>query len=99
MVKPADAIALLVDRERVVREWKKRGFIHGQATYPPGRERAATVRETDEVILVVEGEIQIEVAGEIVTLDPGKELLIPAGVPHTIRNAGPVISRWLYGYR
>ena len=48
--------------------------------------------------VVLDGEVEFEVAG--VTHRPriGEELLIPAGAPHTVRNRGTTESRWLYGY-
>jgi mannose-6-phosphate isomerase-like protein (cupin superfamily) len=29
----------------------------------------------------------------------GEELMIPAGVVHSVRNVGKTVSRWLYGYK
>jgi len=31
--------------------------------------------------------------------EPGKEILIPAKVVHSVRNLGKTSSRWFYGYK
>jgi len=54
--------------------------------------------DTDEVVIVVEGEVEFEIAGVTHRPRAGEELLIPAGARHTVRNLGTTESRWLYGY-
>ena len=49
----------------------------------------------DAVHLVHAGEI----AGRILRLEVGQEVMLPAGVRHTVRNVGGTSARWLYGYR
>lgn len=56
------------------------------------------VHDTDEVVMVVEGEVELEIAGVTHRPRAGKELLIPAGARHTVGNLGTTESRWLYGY-
>jgi mannose-6-phosphate isomerase-like protein (cupin superfamily) len=48
---------------------------------------------------LLEGEQEFEMGGKTYRLDPGQELLIPAGALRTARNVGTVTSKWLYGYK
>jgi mannose-6-phosphate isomerase-like protein (cupin superfamily) len=49
--------------------------------------------------MVVDGEVEFEIDGEIVRPPVGEEVLIPAGAVHSVRNIGKTTSRWLYGYK
>jgi len=44
--------------------------------------------KTDRVLLVLEGEVHAEMAGESVRIVPGNAMLIPAGVAHRLCNNG-----------
>ncbi len=88
----------LVDRNAVAADWSKRGFSCGLWVDPPLQVWADFVHDTDEVVMVVEGEVEFEIAGAIHQPRAGEELLIPAGARHTVRNLGKTESRWLYGY-
>lgn len=83
----------------IARDWRERGFTCGLWTDPPGRVWADFVHEVDELVLVISGDVEFEVEGTSHRLDPGRELLIPAGSRHTVRNLGSKTSAWLYGYR
>ena len=89
----------MVDQETVARDWASRGFSCGSFTDPPGQRWEDFVHETDEVVVVVEGEMEFEVEGEVCRPQVGEELLIPAGAVHSARNVGNTTARWLYGYR
>ena len=47
---------------------------------------------------VVEGRLEMEVAGETVTVEPGDEVFIPKGALHSLRNVHHATSVWPYGY-
>jgi quercetin dioxygenase-like cupin family protein len=49
--------------------------------------------------MVLEGEVEFEFDGQVLRPSVGEELLIPAGVVHSVRNIGKTTSRWLYGYK
>jgi quercetin dioxygenase-like cupin family protein len=51
------------------------------------------------LVLVLEGEMEFEIAGRIERPKAGEELLIPAGAVHSARNIGKTTARWLYGYK
>lgn len=44
------------------------------------------VQTQDEWVLLVAGEAQLRVAGELVALKSGDYLLLPAGVPHSVER-------------
>ncbi len=52
----------------------------------------------NELVTVVEGRLEMEVAGETVTVEPGDEVFIPKGALHSVRNIHHAASVWLYGY-
>ncbi len=54
---------------------------------------------TDELVLLLEGNMEFEVAGRVCHSEIGEELLISAGAIHPARNIGATTARWLYGYK
>lgn len=44
--------------------------------------------KSDQVLLVVEGEVEAEVAGKKSRMRAGDSCIVPAGTPHRFRNAG-----------
>ncbi len=88
-----------IDVEAVRRSWAARGFSCDVWIDPPGQRWENFVHDTDELVMVLEGEMEFEVAGERHRLRPGEELLIPAGTLHSARNVGQTTARWLYGYK
>jgi mannose-6-phosphate isomerase-like protein (cupin superfamily) len=87
-----------VDRPAVERTWNERGFACGLWIDPPSQVWPDYVHDTDELVMVVEGEVEFEFGGKARRPRPGEELLIPARARHTLRNVGPGGSRWPYGY-
>jgi mannose-6-phosphate isomerase-like protein (cupin superfamily) len=60
-------------------------------TLAPGGESSAkpNVHEkSDQVLLVVKGEVQAEVAGKKQSLKAGDVCVVPAGTPHRFENPG-----------
>ena len=57
------------------------------------------VHRRDELLLVVRGRLELEVAGERFDLGPGDEAFIPAGAVHSLRNRDSGETLWLFGYR
>jgi quercetin dioxygenase-like cupin family protein len=84
---------------RAVRsDWQSRGFSCDVWTDPPGQIWEDYQHAVDEVVMVLEGEVEFNIAGKVMRPAPGEEVLIPAGALHTVRNLGTTMSRWLYGY-
>jgi quercetin dioxygenase-like cupin family protein len=88
-----------VDRAAIERSWKERGFSCGLWVDPPGQVWSDYVHDTDELVIVVEGDVEFEIDGQVHRPAPGEELFIRARARHTVRNLGRGESRWLYGYR
>jgi endonuclease/exonuclease/phosphatase family metal-dependent hydrolase len=88
-----------LDQEEIRRRWAARGFSCDLWVDPPGRVWSDFVHETDELVMIVEGEQEFEMNGRSHRPPIGEELLIPAGTSHTARNFGRITSRWLYGYK
>jgi quercetin dioxygenase-like cupin family protein len=87
------------DRAAIESDWRARGFSCGLWTDPPGQEWRDFVHATDELVLLVEGEIELEFSGRTIRPAAGEEILIPARTAHTVRNVGDGTARWLYGYK
>lgn len=87
-----------IDQDVIAARWRERGFSCGLWVDPAGQVWADYVHDVDELVMVVQGEVELELDGVVLRPAPGEEVLIPARVPHTVRNVGPTESRWLYGY-
>jgi mannose-6-phosphate isomerase-like protein (cupin superfamily) len=88
-----------IDREQVAADRARRGFGCDLWTDSPGRRWEDFIHATDELLLVLEGEMEFEIAGQVCHPAIGDELLVPAGAIHSARNIGATTARWLYGYR
>ena len=89
---------LPVDQRAIARRWEERGFSCGLWVDPPGQVWEDFVHGTDELVMVVLGEVEFEIEGRVCRPARGEEFLIPARARHTVRNVGTGASRWLYGY-
>jgi mannose-6-phosphate isomerase-like protein (cupin superfamily) len=90
---------LTVDRDRIAREWKCHGFGCDLWTDPPGAHWEDFVHDADELLMVVDGELEVEIEGRRMHPAAGEEVFIPAHARHCVRNTGGTTSHWLYGYR
>jgi mannose-6-phosphate isomerase-like protein (cupin superfamily) len=88
-----------MDLDRIAADWRRRGFSCALWVDPPGQQWEGYVHGLDELVMVVDGAVELALRGETFRPAPGEETLIPAGVVHSVRNVGTVTSRWLYGYR
>ncbi len=66
---------MLLDRTLIERDWRARGFGCGLWTDRPGQGWNDFVHGTDELLVVVEGELGLEMQGRIFRLKPGEEIL------------------------
>ena len=89
----------MVDKEQISGDWEKRGFSCDLWTDPPGQVWEDFVHSVDEVILLVDGRIELEMEGEIIHPEPGREIFISANAMHSVRNIGGTTAHWLYGYQ
>ena len=89
----------MIDEEKVRKDWAARGFSCGLWIDAPGQVWSDFVHDTDELVMLLEGEEEFEMNGKKHRLRVGEEFLIPAGTYHTARNTGKAKSKWLYGYK
>ncbi|WP_245817450.1 cupin domain-containing protein [Hydrococcus rivularis] len=89
----------IMDYSQIKQNWEKRGFSFGVWSDPPGQIWADYTHDTDELVMLAEGEIELSFGGQILRPRVGEEILIPAREPHTVRNIGQTTNRWYYGYK
>lgn len=89
----------MVNIDAVRSSWKSRGFSCEVWTDPPGQTWVDFMHAVDELAMVLDGDVEFEVAGTILRPAVGEEIRIPAGARHSVRNKGKATSRWLYGYK
>ncbi|HUL41511.1 MAG TPA: cupin domain-containing protein [Burkholderiales bacterium] len=88
-----------MDERKIQSDWSKRGYSFGVWIDPPGQVWEGYVHDSDELLLLVEGQIELAFLGESFSPKIGEEVLIPAGVSHTVRNIGNSANCWYYGYK
>jgi len=88
-----------MNSEQIKKDWNSRGYSFGIFKDPPGQVWADFVHKTDELVVLAEGQIEIEIEGESQQPPIGKEVFIPAKAMHTVRNVGKTINAWYFGYK
>ena len=83
----------------IKQDWNSRGYSFGVFREPPGRVSADFVHRTDELVVLAEGEIEVEIEGKVQRPQIGEEVFIPANAVHTVRNVGQTNNVWFFGYR
>ena len=79
--------------------WNLKGYGFGVFRDPPGRVWTDFVHKTDELVVLAEGEIEVEIEGKASSAQIGEEVFIPANAVHTVRNVGQTNNVWFFGYR
>lgn len=92
------AYGLPVDHDRVRGDWATENFSFGVFRDPPGQEWNDFVHESDEYVLVAEGEMEITVGAERFRAVAGDLVRIPRNTSHSLRALSASGSVWLYGY-
>jgi quercetin dioxygenase-like cupin family protein len=88
-----------VDRSQIDQNWRSRGFSCDVWVDPPGQVWEDYVHSVDELLMVLEGELELELQGRTWRPEAGEEVFIPAQAVHSVRNVGGTTARWLYGYK
>ena len=88
-----------MDAKKIRQQWESRGFSFGIFRDPLGRVWPDFSHSTDELVILAEGQIEIEVEGQMRRQMIGEEIFIPVKAIHTVRNVGTVPNVWYYGYR
>lgn len=89
----------MTDQSQVAKSWRSRGFSCGLWVDPPGQTWEGYTHSVDELLMVLDGELELEMQGRVFRPKPGEEVFIPAHVTHSVRNVGSTTARWLYGYK
>ena len=88
-----------MNQEQIRKNWEARGYSFGVFKDPPEQVWADFVHRTDELVVLAEGEIEIEIEGKSKQPQIGDEVFIPAKAVHTVRNIGSTNNVWYYGYK
>ena len=64
--------------ELIKQNWNSRGYSFGVFRDPPGQVWADFVNRTDELVVLAEGEIEVEVEGKAERFQIGGMVFIPA---------------------
>lgn len=89
----------MIEQSTIANSWQARGFNCGLWVDPPGQVWENYVHSVDELVMVLDGELELEMQGRMFRPHVGEEVLIPAEVSHTVRNVGATTATWLYGYK
>jgi mannose-6-phosphate isomerase-like protein (cupin superfamily) len=87
-----------LNQQDVSKDWAARGFSCDLWVDPPGQCWEDFAHNTNELVVVLEGDLEFEINGQISHPEIGEEVYIPAEVVHSVRNIGNTTARWLYGY-
>lgn len=90
------AYALPVTEKTVAADFPE--FSFGVFRDPAGQVWAGFTHDTDEFVVVAEGVVEIEVAGEVAQCGAGDLVKILAGAVHSLRTSMSGGSVWYYGY-
>jgi uncharacterized cupin superfamily protein len=89
----------MLNLETIAASWQARGFSFGAWEDFPNTLWEDIVNDKDELFMVVSGEIELKLGGECKRIQPGEEILIPAGIVRSKRILSPNGAQWLFGYR
>ena len=64
--------------ELIKQNWNSRGYSFGVFRDPPGQVWADFVQRTDELVVLAEGEIEVEIEGKAERFQIGGMVFIPA---------------------
>ena len=85
--------------DSIKKNWTSRGYSFGVFQDPPKQVWANFVHKTDELVVLAEGEIEVEIEGKAYRPEIGEEVFIPANASHTVRNIGSKGNVCYYGYK
>ena len=88
-----------MDQNHIEKDWNSRGYSFGVFRDPSGQVWADFVHRTDELVVLAEGELEVEIEGKEQRPQIGEEVFIPANAVHTVRNVGVGNNVWFFGYR
>lgn len=91
-----------MNRKGVAERFAALGFGRDVWTDPPGQVWADFVHDVDEIVMPIEGKIEVSFAGKTLRPGPGEEI-VPVRAGTLSETPGPIdkmdTKRWDYGYR
>jgi len=87
-----------VKHNDVASNWKSRGYGCHTFSDPPDRVWNDFVHQTNELVTVVDGRLELTIGNQTVFIQPGDEIFIPRGATHSVRNCSNTKTSWLFGY-
>ena len=75
-----------MDATKIRQQWESRGVSFGIFIHPPGRIWPVFSHSFDELVILAEGQIEIEVTGQMYRPVIGEEIFIPAQAIHTVHS-------------
>jgi mannose-6-phosphate isomerase-like protein (cupin superfamily) len=97
MQSPTDAMK--PNAAQIRADWAARGYSCEYWIDPPDQAWPDFVHDVDELVVLLEGEIELSFDGRTVRPAIGEEVLVPAHSRHTVRNPGAASNRWCFGYK
>ena len=67
-----------MNSDHIKRDWHSRGYSFGVFRDHPGQVWADFVHQTDELVVLAEGEIEVEIEGKAERFQIGEMVFIPA---------------------
>ena len=67
-----------INPDQIKQDWHSRGYSFGVFSDPPGQVWADFVHRTNELIVLAEGEIEVEIEGKAERFQIGGMVFIPA---------------------
>ena len=67
-----------INPDQIKQDWNSRGYSFGVFRDPPGQVWADFVHQTDELVVLAEGEIEVEIEGKAERFQIGEMVFIPA---------------------
>ena len=67
-----------MNHDFIKQDWHSRGYSFGVFRDPPGQVWADFVHQTDELVVLAEGEIEVEIEGKAERFQIGEMVFIPA---------------------
>lgn len=93
-----DARTLPIAAEQISAEWRAEGFSFGIFRDPYAQEWNGFVHDTDEYVLVAEGQLIVDVGDETASCKAGDLVRIARGEVHSLKTTSKAGSVWFYGY-
>ncbi len=86
-----------VDERVVIRDWIARGYACRALDDGPGQPWRRLPADSDALVTVVAGRLEVGLASDTYALEAGDELFIPRGAARRVRTPPGQAARWLYG--